>query len=181
MPLLEQYMHRHRFHCCCGEKIREISLQRGFTRSTLTTHTHTREHSTLTINIQHHDFIVRRCQVGVAGDAHEPGVQMLPADVRIGQMIDRCAVRADLVRLVDHRVVQVPGHVWPGSTWQGKRTTKHTKREREFREIVAQLFNHSESVFAEQSLPPFTSQISWMSLPSLYGSTMLVFTWRLES
>lgn len=65
----------------------------------------------LTIDVQYHDFVGGRRQVRVAGHAHQPGVDVLPSDARIRQMVDGLAVGSMLERLIDHRIVQIPRDV----------------------------------------------------------------------
>lgn len=82
---------------------------------------------TLTINVQHHHLVIWGRQICVARHAHQSGVQVLPSNVRIGEMIDCRAIRPGLVRLVYHHVVQVPRHVRSGSTWESRKWTKSIK------------------------------------------------------
>lgn len=115
-------------------------------------------HSQPTIHIQYDDLVVRRRQIRIAGDAHQTRVQMLPANVGIGQMVDGLAVGSLVEGLVDDRVVQVPGNI-------GSRTTCA-------REYLYCLGHWEE----EEPLPPDTSQARTMSLPSLKDSTVLVLS-----
>lgn len=117
-----------------------------------------------TIHIQYDDLVVRRRQIRIARDAHQTRVQMLPTNVRIGQMVDGLAVGSLVEGLVDDRVVQVPGNI-------GSRTTC------EERTRARVSFNICTVVWDSwEPLPPDTSQARTMSLPSLKDSTVLVLS-----
>lgn len=69
-----------------------------------------------TVHIQYDDLVVGRRQIRVACDADQTRIEMLPANVRVGQMVDGLAVCALVEGLVNDRVVQVPGNIGPRTT-----------------------------------------------------------------
>lgn len=69
-----------------------------------------------TVHIQYDDLVVGRRQIRIACDADQTRIEMLPANVRVGQMVDGLAVCALVEGLVNDRVVQVPGNIGPRTT-----------------------------------------------------------------
>lgn len=74
----------------------------------------------LTVDVQNQHFIVGRRQVCITRHAYEARVEMLAAHIRKGQLIDGHPIRTQFKGLVQHRVVQVPGHIRCGSSWTQK-------------------------------------------------------------
>lgn len=65
----------------------------------------------LTIHIEHHYFIARRCEIGVARHTDQSSVQMLSADIRVWQMVHSDTIWPGFIGLIDHRIVQIPGNI----------------------------------------------------------------------
>lgn len=72
----------------------------------------------LTIDIENDHPIVGGCQVCIARHTYQPCIQMLTSDVRIWQVVNRFAIRPVLECLVNHGIIQVPGDVWPWTTYK---------------------------------------------------------------